>query len=511
MYKILFLFGLLSWFGIVQVSAQNNPDIDKRNKTLFDQTVDKLNFRTIEFVYDRKFPRKKFPANQSDFKTRKTFDDFEGNAAFKKLFMNYNDVSEKFKNKFGKGKYDLNTFETALSDILINKDFEFFISSLNKDDKIILIKSLQQINKKGVAQFVDASGKPRGFFTSDSVIKEDPIVKRNNATAGTENVIAAENDIEGDTATAVINTAATPEEVFQARTPRRDWLSWIALLFSVVAVALAASVKLKDLPEVRNYIANNYQRKADVVAAPGKVALESSFDPTVNKKLDNLTREVEGLYAQMDELLHKNAVLEQKLAGRQHKPFDLPKTPFLEPEVEPIKPAKRENTVRTETQDLRPAAPTQPAPPVQMAQAAPNPGLTTPVNDSTHYSTYTVPQEPANTLAPTGSGPVTLFLAQPDPHGFFWNEQVSQTFAPNNSLFVLQTTGPDQRKGTFELINDPAVRKLALENQDLYLNPVCEIIAENQSGQGLEDVSPGTIILNGDQWVLVKKATLRMV
>src|SRR5688572_22239713 len=187
MNKIYVLFALFLALTVRLASAQ---DVNDKNKVLFDQTVDKVNFRTIEFVYDRKYPRKKFPVGQSDFKTRKTFDDFEGNAAFKKLFLNYNDVSEKFKKKFGNGRSDLASFEKGLSDILINKDFEYFISSLNKDDKIQLIKSLQQINKKGIAQFVDASGKPRGMFASDSVIEEssDPIAKPGQPKENAESV-----------------------------------------------------------------------------------------------------------------------------------------------------------------------------------------------------------------------------------------------------------------------------------------------------------------------------------
>src|SRR6186713_1274581 len=130
MNKLFALFAFILFLTTGLVSAQ---DIDQKNKALFDQTVDKLNFRTIEYVYDRKYPRKKFPVTQADFKTRKTFDDFEGNASFKKLFLNYNDVSEKFKKKFGNGRSDLASFEKGLNDILINKDFEFFISSLTKD------------------------------------------------------------------------------------------------------------------------------------------------------------------------------------------------------------------------------------------------------------------------------------------------------------------------------------------------------------------------------------------
>ena len=69
----------------------------------------------------------------------------------------------------------------------------------------------------------------------------------------------------------------------------------------------------------------------------------------------------------------------------------------------------------------------------------------------------------------------------------------------------------DKRKALFQVIDDPAQQKLALQNPELYLNPVCEVQTTNPAGQRLETVSPGTIILNGDQWVLVKKATLQVV
>ena len=72
MQKLLFLISVLTIFSLGQVKAQGSAEINQRNKTLFDQTVDKVNFRSIEYVYDRKFPRKKFPANMTDFKTRKT-------------------------------------------------------------------------------------------------------------------------------------------------------------------------------------------------------------------------------------------------------------------------------------------------------------------------------------------------------------------------------------------------------------------------------------------------------
>ncbi len=500
MNKLYFLFAFLFLCTARLAAAQ---DIDQKNKTLFDQTVDKLNFRTIEYVYDRKYPRKKFPASQADFKTRKTFDDFEGNAAFKKLFLNYNDVSEKFKKKFGNGRSDLASFEKGLSDILINKDFEFFISSLTKDDKIQLIKSLQQINKKGIVQFVDASGKPRGIFTSDSVIEEstDPIVKPKNAS--TE---VAATDAESDTTEAVINTDATPEEVFQEKAPRRDWLTWLALALSGTALAFAISAKLKDVPALRNYVNNHFQKKTDSPVI-SKVAVagvaESASDPALKKQLENLTREVEGLYAQMDELLHKNSVLEQKLAGTHSKPFEVPKTAYFEPETEPVAP--------------KPTVPVTPPvmTPKTEVPAKPQEKLQEEADENTGYRSFTVPETTFLTDEFTDETEelpeVTFFLSKPDRNGFFWNDEITRTFTPNRSLFELTLSDNDPRKGNFELVLDKAQQKLAMENPDLYLKPVCDVSGEPETGQRLVTETPGTIILNADQWVLVKKAKIRVV
>lgn len=501
MNKLLLLFTFFTL--LVQSASSQGTNINEKNKALFDQTVDKVNFRTIEFVYDRKYPRKKFPATHHDFRTRKTFDDFEGNAKFKQLFMNYNDVSEKFKSKFGKGKYDLATFEKALGDILINKDFEFFISSLTKDDKIQLIRSLQQINKKGIAQFVDAAGKPRGFFASDSVIEEssDPIVK-NKPAAGNTAAVA-------DTNAAVINTDATPEEVFQEKTPRRDWLTWLSLALALGAFALAASAKFKDIPGLKAFVGNNYQKRdgaQPVKAAIVTPAQTSAPDPALKKQLDNLTREVEGLYAQMDELLHKNTVLEQKLAGNHPKPFDLPKKAYFEPEIEvaqPVKPAAPEPVIETP-----PTTPEAGETKTTEAEIVKN------NSDSTVYVAATAASEavtePTNEES-SAQPALTYFLSKPDRHGFFWNDELNRSFAPGRSLFALTLNDNNQKKGQFEFVENPVQQKLALENPELYLLPVCEIEGDPAMGTRLQTETPGTIVLNGDQWVLVKKARVRVV
>jgi hypothetical protein len=506
MNKLYILFALVLSFSFRPALAQ---DTDTKNKTLFDQTVDKVNFRTIEFVYDRKFPRKKFPAAHNDFKARKTFDDFEGNAAFKKLFMNYNDVSEKFKKKFGNGRNDLASFEKGLGDILINKDFEFFISSLNKDDKIQLIKSLQQINKKGIAQFVDASGKPRGFFSSDSVIdeSEDPIAKPGQPKTQPATVEAG-----ADSNQVMINTEASPEDVFAEKTPQRDWLTWISLLLSLGALGLAASLKFKDVPGLRSFMANNYQKRSEggiaVIKPQTKAETTATPDPAVAKQLGNLTREVEGLYAQMDELLHKNAVLEQKLAGSHPKPFDLPKTAYFEPETEPNRPA--ETVVKTpEKPEVKPVQPETTKPAEELSKPQPmafaQPETKTTESSATFTGTGNLISENETEEQTPES---TFYLGKPEQQGFFWNDDLRRSFIPTQSFYELTFSDSNSRKATFRFVTDPAQQKLALENPELYLYPVCDLQGE---GTKIETETPGVLVFNADQWVLVKKASLRVV
>ncbi|HSI91217.1 MAG TPA: hypothetical protein VK927_08880, partial [Adhaeribacter sp.] len=416
------------------------------------------------------------------FKERKTFDDFSEDARFKQLFMNYNDVAEKFKKKFGNGSYELAAFEKALNDILINKDFEFFISGLTKDDKVVLIRSLQQINKKGVAQFVDAAGQPRGIFATDSVIEEGSSPLVTSQTDGTKVAV--------DSNEAIINTNATPEEVFMEKTPRRDWLTWLALLTGISALVLAASAKFQDVPGLRNFVSNNYQKRSEAGTAVRPVAVvksETTTDPIMIKKLDNLTREVEGLYAQMDDLLHKNSVLEQKLAAAtQHpKPFDLPKT----------------------------------ATPVasQLTNNSPEPA-----NPESHPEAQDLPVTPANFKAPviqqdelSGEAvplpEVVFYLGAPDPEGFFWNRDKTYNFVPDQTFFKLTLAEDNAGKGTFEVAANPASQALALSDPHRFLSPVCELSGTEEGAQRIETESPGIIIQNDDQWVLVRKARIRLV
>ena len=118
---------LLGWTLTPGILLAQSESTAAANKRLFDRTIDELNFRTMETVYDKSFTRRKFPVTLRTQAQRKQFDDFAGNAELRKLFHNYNDIAERFKGRFGKGRTDLAEFERQLSAVLVDKNFEFFI------------------------------------------------------------------------------------------------------------------------------------------------------------------------------------------------------------------------------------------------------------------------------------------------------------------------------------------------------------------------------------------------
>ncbi|MEJ7659084.1 MAG: hypothetical protein WKG07_05385 [Hymenobacter sp.] len=84
------------------------------NKQLFDRTIDELNFRTFETVYDKHFTRQKFPATLRTAAARRQFTSFGSNAELQKLFLNYNDAAERYKARFGSGPLTQAEFEKQL-------------------------------------------------------------------------------------------------------------------------------------------------------------------------------------------------------------------------------------------------------------------------------------------------------------------------------------------------------------------------------------------------------------
>ncbi|KAA9339433.1 hypothetical protein F0P96_02090 [Hymenobacter busanensis] len=229
-----------------------------QNKQLYDRAVDEINFRTMETVYDKLFTRRKFPVTLRTAKARRGFTDFPGRDDIKKLFLNYNGVAERYKNRFGKGRTDLEEFDRQLNSILVDANFEFFIRVLPRDERADLIHSLQRYIKQAGAQYNASEDKVTEELLADGAAvppadvdaqPEEPITKP--AEEAPEQPEAAAPD---DLATPAAPQTRSLGE-YNAPT-HHDWLDYTLLLSSVASLALVLYLTLSVIPSLRTQINN---------------------------------------------------------------------------------------------------------------------------------------------------------------------------------------------------------------------------------------------------------------
>ncbi|WBA42605.1 hypothetical protein [Hymenobacter canadensis] len=238
---------LLLWLAVPASLRAQNGTPAAANKQLFDRTVDELNFRTMETVYDKSFTRRKFPAAMRTAKARRDFTDFNGRTDLQTLFQNYNGVSERYKGRFGKGRTDLAEFEKQLGSILVDKNFEFFIRVLPRDERVALIRALQRVISQGAARF-NAS--------------EDPVPEELSADGAA--VPPADVDAPATTSAATEDPSPQPEAPLTTTTTsvstgpraldvpvRHDWLDYLTLLLAATSTLLLLLLVTSVLPDLR--------------------------------------------------------------------------------------------------------------------------------------------------------------------------------------------------------------------------------------------------------------------
>ena len=215
------------------------------NKQLFDRTIDELNFRTFETVYDKHFTRQKYPDNLRTAAARRQFANFENNAELQKLFLNYNGVAERYKTRFGTGAFSQAEFEKQLNAVLRDRNFEFFIRGLPRDEKAALIRTEQRAIKQAVAQF-NASGTPA---TKPAPEPEEPLA----AAAPLTTNGPAPGDA-APTATPVPEPEIRPTAALaEPATPSNGgtgWVGYLTLLLSLGSFALLLYTVASLLPEL---------------------------------------------------------------------------------------------------------------------------------------------------------------------------------------------------------------------------------------------------------------------
>ena len=265
---------LLSFFLLLAALAHAETPA-QANKRLFDKTVDELNFRTMETVYDKSFTRGKFPITLRTAAARRQFDGFGENAGLKQLFLNYNAVAERYKNRYGNGPNTLPEFEKQLKSVLLDKNFEFFIHNLPRDERVALVRAEQRLIQQATAQF-NASGAPEDVAA----------VPAADADAQPEAPVAAPLTTHDDaTPTA---TASNDEQPLSTQPTAagpavpHDWLDYITLLLSLTSVLLLLYLMTSVLPGLSRRINN---LAADPEPEPEPRSLASRLRPTRSRGL----------------------------------------------------------------------------------------------------------------------------------------------------------------------------------------------------------------------------------
>jgi hypothetical protein len=245
------------------------------NKRLFDKTIDELNFRTMETVYDKSFTRGKFPLTLRTAAARRNFDGFGNNTALKQLFMNYNGVAERYKNRYGNGPNTLAEFQKQLYSVLLDKNFEFFIHNLPRDERVALIRAEQRLIQQATAQF-NASGASEDAAAvppADNDAQPEAPVTAPLTTH--EEAPAAVATSDGEPA-----PASQPEESGPA--PRHDWLDYFTLLLNLASVLMLWHLITNVLPGLSRRINN---LAADPEPEPEPRSLASRLRPTRSSDL----------------------------------------------------------------------------------------------------------------------------------------------------------------------------------------------------------------------------------
>ncbi|HET9502945.1 MAG TPA: hypothetical protein VFO93_05355 [Hymenobacter sp.] len=240
-----YLLKLLLFIPFLSFAQGETPA--QANKKLFDRTIDELNFRTFETVYDKHFTRQKFPAGLRTAAARRDFTSFEGNAELQKLFLNYNGVAERYKNRFGGGQLSQAEFERQLNSVVRDRNFEFFIRGLPRDERSALIRNEERVIKQAVARF-NASGEtaanvPTAAEEPEPAVASAPLTTNDPAPAAEP---ADENPAP---------TAAEPElrapAGEAAPTGGPGWVGYLTLLSSLGTLGLLGFGLLSVLPELR--------------------------------------------------------------------------------------------------------------------------------------------------------------------------------------------------------------------------------------------------------------------
>jgi hypothetical protein len=242
------LFFLLLFPALLRAQSETPAQANKR---LFDRTVDELNFRTFETVYDKTFTRQKFPENLRTAAARRMFEGYAENPAIRQLFLNYNGVAERYKSRFGNGPLTLAEFQKQLNSILLDKNFEFFIHNLPRDERVALIRGEQRYIKQATAQFNASADTPSQAAVpaaeAEARVSSAPLTTNSETeSAASADEADAASDASDSNSSPMLSPPASSQSGVQ-----HNWLDYFTLLLSLASTLMLLYLLTSVLPAFR--------------------------------------------------------------------------------------------------------------------------------------------------------------------------------------------------------------------------------------------------------------------
>jgi hypothetical protein len=104
---------------------------------------------------------------------------------------------------------------------------------------------------------------------------------------------------------------------------------------------------------------------------------------------------------------------------------------------------------------------------------------------------------------------VVFYMATPDKEGYFNNSSEHNAFKQGATYYKFTTEENNKNKARFEFYSDDYGIKASANYPQTYLEPVCEAQnAQNPNAKKIVTLEEGVAQMQGDKWVVVKKAKI---
>ena len=131
-------------------------------------------------------------------------------------------------------------------------------------------------------------------------------------------------------------------------------------------------------------------------------------------------------------------------------------------------------------------------------------------DSSTSTPDFTDSKESSQAVSAPSPAKEHLYFSTPNADGSFKASFGSKVMKPSASMYHFTLQEPESKEASFKFISNLSTITDALNYPERYLDPVCEALTPiNQNSKRITTIEEGHVRLEGDMWVLQKKAQIQ--